>query len=140
MKNALPSGRVLAALILNLALGNLILLTDGSFGFWNVCLSLACLVILPAGFRRAARQRNGLRAALVGLLATLLIPVAGMFLSGIVAGLLTGKGAGEVLGTGMLSASLFGVVGGWPFSPPFLAVNAFLCYRHWRASRPVSPA
>ena len=138
MKNALPSGRVLIALILNLALGNLILLADGTFDFWNVCLSLACLGILPAGFRWAARQQTGWRAALIGVLATLLIPVAGMVLSGLVAGILIGEGAGELLGTVAVSALFFGVAGGWTFSPPFRAVNAFFFYRHWRASRPSS--
>ena len=133
MKNALPSGRVLIALILNLALGNLILFAAG---FWNVCLSLACLGILPAGFRWAARHPTGWRAALIGVLATLLIPVAGMVLSGLVAGILIGEGAGELLGTVAVSALFFGVAGGWTFSPPFLAVNAFFFYRHWRASRP----
>ena len=138
MRNALLSGQAPVALILNLVLGNLILLAAGTFTFWNVCLSLACLGILPAGLRWAARQRNGLRAALIGLLVTLLIPVAGMFLSGIVVGILIDEGASGLLGTGMLSATLFGVVGGWLFSPPFLAVNAFFFYRHWRASRPSS--
>ena len=137
MKSVLTSKAAVTALILNLALGNFILLT-GNHMRWNPAMqigpSIGAAFVLLAGFKRAERLRKGWQAAFLGLGCTLLAPIAGMFLAGLAMALQQEESPGAVLGKALLTAVLFGGMGGWWFTPPFLLFNMPAFYLHWRAS------
>lgn len=132
----LPGGpKALLALILNLGLGNLLLLAYHTGLTAHVCLSVACIGILTAGFQKAATRKKGWQAALSGLVSTLLIPFVGMFFVGLITSLEFGEfSAANMLESGLVIGVLLGVMGGWAFTPPFLLINMSLFYRHWRTS------
>ena len=137
MKSVLTSKAAATALILNLALGNFILLV-GSQMRWESVLqigpSIGAAVVLIMGFKRAERLRKGWHAAFLGVGCTLLAPIVGMFLVGLAMALQSEESAGAMLGQALLSAVLFGGMGGWWFTPPFLFFNMPAFYLHWRAS------
>ena len=142
MKHTLTSATVIVALLLNLALGNAILLL-GSHMRWetamHAALSIGAVVVLLAGFTWAERLRKGWQAALAGLGCTLITPIVGFFLLGLVTPLQEGGSPGEALGKGLVSAILFGGMGGWWFTPPFFLINMPAFYLHWCLSKRKQP-